>query len=65
MAAEKLCDIDHEWEHCCTVKRGIRAMLHLYYEILQEKKKEKKSKQLTLCSFLMSSETWPWPSSAK
>ena len=39
MAAEKLCDIDPDWECGCTVKRGIRAMLHPYYEILQEKKK--------------------------
>jgi len=39
MAAEKVCDIDPDWEHSCTVKRGIRAMLHHFYEILQEKKK--------------------------
>jgi len=38
-------------------------MLHPYYEILQEKKK--KSKQLTLHSFLMSSEPRPGPSSGK
>ena len=63
MAAEKLCDIDPDWERSSTVKRGIRAVLHPYYEILQEKKK--KSKQLMLHSFLMSSEPWPWPSSAK
>jgi len=37
MAAEKLCDIDPEWEHSSTVRRGIRAMLHPYYEILQKK----------------------------
>jgi len=41
MAAEKLCHINPEWERSCTVKRGIRAMLHLYYEILKEKKKKK------------------------
>ena len=52
MAAEKLCDIDHEWEHSCTVKRGIRAMLHLYYEILQEKKKGKKIKTIDVMFFL-------------
>jgi len=63
MAAEKSCDIDPEWESSSTVNRRIRAMLHPYYEILQEKKK--KSKQLTLHSFLISSEPWPWPSSAK
>ena len=63
MAPEKLCDIDPDWERSSTVKRGIRAVLHPYYEILQEKKK--KSKQLMLHSFLMSSEPWPWPSSAK
>jgi len=63
MAIEKLCDIDPEWECNCTAKRGIRAMLHPYYEILQEKRK--KSKQLTLYSFLMSSEPWPGPCSAK
>jgi len=51
MAAEKLCDIDPGWEHSLTVERGIRAMLHPY-EILPEK--NKKSKQLTLHSFLMS-----------
>jgi hypothetical protein len=39
MAAEKLCDIDPDWERSCTVKRGIRAMLHTYYEIPQEEKK--------------------------
>ena len=39
MAAEMLCDIDPDWERSSTVKRGVRAMLHLYYEILQEKKK--------------------------
>ena len=61
--AGKLCDIDPDWEQSSTVRRGIRAMLHLYYEILQEKKK--KSKQLTLHSFLMSSKPWPGPSSAK
>jgi len=38
-------------------------MLHPYYEILQEK--TNKSKQLTLHSFLMSSEPWPWSSSGK
>ena len=63
MAAEKLCDNDPEWERSSTVKRGIRAMLHPYYEILQEKKK--KSKQVMLQSFLISSEPWPWPLSAK
>ena len=63
MAADKLCDIDPEWERSSTVKTGLRAMLRPYYEILQEKKK--KSKQLTLHSFLISSEPRPWPSSAK
>jgi len=63
MAAEKLCDIDPDWERSSTVKRGIRAMLHPYYEILQEKKR--KSKQLTPHSFFMSSEPQPGPSSAK
>ena len=41
-AAEKLCDIDPDLRCCCTVKRGIRAMLHPYCEILQEKKKKSK-----------------------
>jgi len=50
MAAEKLCDIDPDWELSSTVKIGIRAMLEPYYDILQEKKK--KSKELTLYSFL-------------
>jgi len=38
MAAEKLCDINPKWECSYAVKRGIRAMLHPYYEILQERK---------------------------
>jgi len=63
MAAERLCDIDPNWKHSSTVKRGIRAMLHPYYEILQKMKK--KSKQFTLHSFLMSSEPQPGPSSTK
>jgi len=36
-AAEKLCDIDPDWERSCTVKRDIRALLRPYYEILQGK----------------------------
>ena len=39
VAAEKVCDIDPDWEGSSTVKRGIRATLHPFYEILQEKKK--------------------------
>jgi len=50
MAAEKLCYIDPDWERSSTVKRGIRTVLYPYYDIMQEKKK--KSKQLTLHSFL-------------
>jgi hypothetical protein len=42
MAAEKVCDIDSDWECSCTVKRGIRAMLHPFYEFLEEKKKIEK-----------------------
>jgi hypothetical protein len=34
MAAGKLCDIDPDWERTSTVKRGIRDILHTYYEIL-------------------------------
>ena len=45
MAAEKLYDVDPDWERSCTVKRGIRAMLHPYCEILKEQKEI--SKQLT------------------
>ena len=41
MAAEKFCDFDPGWEHSSTVKSGIRAVLHPYYEILQEKKRIK------------------------
>ena len=48
-AAEKLCDIDPDRERSSTVKRGIRAILQPYYEILQEKKK---SKPFKLHSFL-------------
>jgi len=50
MAAEKLCDIDPEWECSSIVKRGIRAMLHPYYEILQEK--QKKIKTVDIIFFL-------------
>jgi len=39
MAGEKLCDIDCDWEHRTTVQRGITAMLHTYYEILQKRGK--------------------------
>jgi len=56
-------EIDPEWEGSSTVKRGIRVMLHPYYEILLVKKK--KSKQLTLHSFLVSSEPRAGPPSAK
>jgi hypothetical protein len=56
-AAEKVCDVDPEWERSSTVRRGVRAMLHPYCEILQEM--QKKSKQLTLYSFLISSEPRP------
>ena len=63
MAAEKLCDINPDWERSSTVKRGTTAMLHPCYEMLQEKKK--KSKQLMSHYFLMSFEPWPWPTSAK
>jgi len=63
LAVEKLCDIDREGERSSTVKRGIRSMLQPYYEILQEKKK--KSRQLTLRSFFVSSEPRPGSSSAK
>jgi len=59
MVTEKFCYFDPDWERISTVKRGIRAMLRPYYEILQEKKKQ--SKQLMLHSFLMFS----GPSSAK
>jgi hypothetical protein len=62
MAAEKFCHTDGEWERNSTVKRGITAILHHYYEILQEK--SKKSKQMTLHSFLMSSKLRPGLSSA-
>jgi len=62
-AAEKVCDIDPEWGRNSAVKRGIRATLHPYHEILREKKK--KSKQLTSYSFLMYSEPRPGSSSAK
>jgi hypothetical protein len=44
MAALKLRDINRDWKHSSTVKRGIRTMLHPYYML---QKKKKKSKQLT------------------
>jgi len=50
VAAEKLHDIDPDWERSCTVRRGIRSMLHTYYETLHEN--TIKSKQLSLHSFL-------------
>jgi hypothetical protein len=62
IAAEKLCDIDPDWECSSTVKRGTRAILH-HYEIQHEKKK--KSKQLTSNSFYMSSNPRPGLSLAK
>jgi len=39
MTAEKLCYTDHDWKRSSLVIRGIRTMLHPYYDILQEKKK--------------------------
>jgi len=63
MAAEKLCDIDPDWERSSTVKRDVRTMLHSYYEILEEN--TEKSRQLTSYSLLMSSEPRSGPSSAK
>ena len=39
MAGEKLCDIDPDWKRSFPVKRGIRTMLHPYYEIQPEKKR--------------------------
>ena len=48
MAAEKLCDIDPDWERSSAVKRGITAMLHPYCEILQEKTKKIKTVDVTL-----------------
>ena len=60
-AAEMLCVIDPDWKRSSTVKRGITAMLHSYYEILQEKNKQK---QLTSHSFSMSSEPRPGPGSS-
>jgi hypothetical protein len=40
MSAENLCDIGPDWERSPSVKTGIRGILHLYYEILKEKKKK-------------------------
>ena len=53
MAAEKLCDIDPEWECSSTVKTGTRAMLNTYYEIPREKKKKKKNKQVQSTTVLL------------
>ena len=63
MAAEKLRDIDPDWECSSTVKRGIIDVLQPYYEILH--KRRKNYKELILHFFLMSSETWPEPFSVK
>jgi len=41
MAAEKLCDINPDWERSSRIKRGVRAMLFPYYEIPQERRKIK------------------------
>ena len=38
MAAEKLCDIDPDWERSSAVKGDIRAMLHPYYPARKEEK---------------------------
>jgi hypothetical protein len=35
-AAEKLCDIDPDWECSSAVKRSIIAMPNTYYKVLQE-----------------------------
>jgi hypothetical protein len=43
MAAGKLCAIDRDWERSSTLKMGTRTMLHPYYEIMQEKKKNHNS----------------------
>jgi len=61
MAAVKLRDIDRDWGRSATVKSSIRALPHPYYKVLQQKKK---SRQLTLHSFLVFSEPRPGPSSA-
>jgi hypothetical protein len=47
MAAEKLCDIEPDWERSPTVKTGVRAMLHPYHEIRQENKKKIKTVYVT------------------
>jgi hypothetical protein len=39
MPAEKLCDIDPDWERSSAIKGGIRTMLHPYYGNLQGKKR--------------------------
>jgi hypothetical protein len=51
MVAEKLCNIVPDCERSSAVTGSIRAMLHLYYKILQENKK--KSKPWTLHSFFI------------
>jgi len=61
MAAETLCDTDPDWKRSSTVKRAINAMLHPCNEILQEN--TKKSRELALLSFLISSELRPGSSS--
>jgi hypothetical protein len=62
-AGGELCAIDRDWKRSSAVNRGKRAMLHSYYEIMQEQKDD--AKQLTSHYFLKSTEPRPGPSSAK
>jgi hypothetical protein len=52
MAAEKVFDVDPDWERSSTVHNGIRYILHPYYETMEDKRKT--LKRLTLHPFLMS-----------
>jgi len=49
MAAEKLSDIDPEWERSSTVKRGIRAILHLIMQSCTKRRKNQNS-----CRYVLS-----------
>ena len=50
MAAEKLCDIEPDWERSSTVKKGHKS--HAAPLLRNPARKEEKSKQLTLTFFL-------------
>ena len=47
MAAEKLWDVDPDWERSCRVQRDKRDVLRSYYEIMNESEKKIKTVNVT------------------